>query len=60
MSFKCGCCGKQVFAKPIKKVAETRPQTYVNEVNGKEKISHGHEIVKELDLCSKCIQKIQK
>lgn len=55
--FKCELCGKTTKAgeKQTKKVIETRNKIYSNILpNGKEKISDGYEIVKEINVCEEC------
>lgn len=55
--FKCKICGKmtQPGEKQYKKIVKTRNKTYHNlDKYGKERISKGSEIVKEINVCEKC------
>ena len=57
MSFRCGKCHKvqKIGERPYKLVVETREKDYHTETKG---ITHGSEIVKEIDICNKCKEKI--
>lgn len=58
--FKCEICGKITKAgeKQTKKIIETRDVKYSNILpNGKEKITDGTEIVKEINICEECAKK---
>mgnify|MGYP004606900099 CR=1 FL=1 len=58
--FKCELCGKTTKAgeKQTKKIIQTRDVKYSNILpNGKEKISDGYEIVKEINICEECAKK---
>ena len=67
--FRCDNCNKQSMPseKPVKRVVETRSQSYVTPVyeDGKIKVdkktkeiiyktTHGSEIVKEISVCGDC------
>ena len=57
--FKCEKCGRvtQAGEKQHKEIVETRNKTY-NYIDkyGKERISDGFEIVKEINVCEKCTE----
>lgn len=58
--FKCELCGKTTKPgeKQIKKIVAKRDVKYSNILpNGKEKISDGYEIVKEINICEECAKK---
>lgn len=61
--FKCEICGKITKAgeKQTKKIIVTRNVKYSNILpNGKEKITDGTEIVKEINICEECAKKEEK
>lgn len=60
--YKCQQCGKQSKNgdKLNRKVIETRSKTYTNSIKIDkkktiEKVSEGHETVKELSVCGDCV-----
>ena len=58
--FKCELCGKITKSgeKQTKKIIETRKVKYSNiSPNGKEKVTDGFEIVKEISICEECAKK---
>ncbi len=58
--FKCERCGKvtQAGEKQHKEIVKTRNKTYnYIDKHGKEGISKGFEIVKEINVCEKCAEK---
>lgn len=58
--FRCEKCGKitKPGEKQSKKVIKTREKSYINKDKyGKEKITIGHEIVKEINICEECFSK---
>ena len=60
--FKCSRCGRTTnpCEKLTKLVTDTKEKTYYNKFikKGKEieKISHGYEILREIDLCERCAE----
>lgn len=61
--FKCEKCGNTTKSgeKQNKKVIKTRQKEYHNEDKyGNDKVSKGYEIVKELNVCEKCLQKMNE
>lgn len=58
--FKCKICGNitQPGEKQYKKVVKTRNKIYHNlDKYGRERISKGSEIVKEINVCEECSKK---
>ena len=60
--FKCEKCKKTTkpYEKMTRQVIAKRNKTYVNNVDGQEKITEGYETVKEISLCEKCASEIVK
>lgn len=56
--FKCALCHNVIGpkTKATKLVTKTRPATYYNNVKGKEVITEGWEIVKEILICPECAE----
>lgn len=65
--YKCQKCHKNTLPneKCNKVVVATREKTYVNKVKDRkgkefEKISYGHEIVREINVCDRCYNNLTK